>query len=259
MDVSGVRRWFSGVSQKLAADFLKWVFIIAGPTVIATLTGLALKAQGVSLDWWVLGVVFVGSLLLFIYASEKLHRDARRQGVAGVSQQISSGSTWSTVGWVVFGLAVPALFSVLVVRHVTIRFNEQFAQLREQMKPRILTTPQKEELYRAADRVPPDSIYSLRIEVIDDCVDCSGFAEGIVEAWTKVPRWKVEYVKNPTLTAQLFGVSILEGIKECPVREKLMVQEVLARVPVQYHLVLDDKQSSQRNVCTVFVGRRLPE
>lgn len=235
------------------------IWSLAGPTVTAALTALVLKVQGISLGWWALGIIFVGSLIVFIYASERLHRGEKRQeGEKGIRESVSA-SVWSVLGWVLFGLAVPALFSALTVQYMTTRFNKQIAQLRKQIEPRILTVTEKERLIQAADRVPPDNTYSLQIEVVDDCIDCSGLAEDLFEAWGRVPRWKVQYFKNPTLRAQsLWDVSILEGIKECSIREKLMIEEVLARIQIKYILVLDDAQSAQRDVCTIFVGRKLP-
>jgi hypothetical protein len=209
----------------------------------------------------IVGLCIMLALALTIVFSIQLSRQLSSPQDPGTALQgFSEFATRPKYGQVIEIVLVAALLASFAYVYVFSRgLTQQLAQLREQIKPRLLTGTQRDELSYAANRVPPEDLYTLRIEVIDDCADCSGLAEGLAETWAKVPRWRVQYIKNPTLSAQkLFAVSILEGIKECSIREKLMIEEVLARIQIKYTLVLDDAQSAQRDVCTIFVGRRLP-
>ncbi|MBI3801887.1 MAG: hypothetical protein HY268_33565 [Deltaproteobacteria bacterium] len=42
--------------------------------MVGALAAIAQKVQGVPLDWWVLSVIFVGSLVLFLYADARIRR-----------------------------------------------------------------------------------------------------------------------------------------------------------------------------------------
>lgn len=44
---------------------------VFGPAVLTILTAIIQKMRAVPLDWWVLGTVFVGSLILFVYADRR--------------------------------------------------------------------------------------------------------------------------------------------------------------------------------------------
>jgi hypothetical protein len=51
---------------------------VLGPIMLTVLIAIVQKVQGISYDWWVLGVLFLGSLGLVVYS----HRRDRRQEIA---------------------------------------------------------------------------------------------------------------------------------------------------------------------------------
>jgi hypothetical protein len=61
---------------------MEWLYhhygAVLGSIMLTVLIAIVQKVRGVSYDWWVLGVLFLGSLILFVY----FHRRERRQQVA---------------------------------------------------------------------------------------------------------------------------------------------------------------------------------
>lgn len=120
--------------------------------------------------------------------------------------------------------------------------------------PWELTDDQKKKLTVALNKVPPGTIYKLRISFIADCDQCARYAHDLGETWYEIPGWEVQVADLYGLSIRLQGVFVITDIEGCPPEALALAMEALDAALIAY--VKDQTGKIGSDSCAVIVANK---
>ena len=233
---------------------------------------LGLAATIAASPWFVPGLVIAG--LGYLAFAGEIEKPIRRH------------PGWLILGWTIFGITALAFSGLLLAGYVAIRvakqtstgtvqnlsrsnqevkselgsIETQIAQIRQELqqsRPRIFTEDQRQKLVAVLRNVPTGKTYSLIVEVIASCNECSGYANDLMAAWNGLTGWKVQGTTNFSLNPRLTGVLIGVDAKNCPPDESKLLSDSFDAANISHSFTpVPPDFAMPTGFCGLFVGNK---